>query len=83
MIAALAFTFGYLLGSIPFGLIVYLLAEGYSPTGAAFYTIAVTFALSFLDRQTWMTPRRCWEALTEAYLFGLLHPREDREGREG
>jgi 2-isopropylmalate synthase len=23
-----------------------------------------------------------WEALTEAYLFGLLHPREDREGRE-
>jgi 2-isopropylmalate synthase len=21
-----------------------------------------------------------WEALTEAYLFGLLHPREDREG---
>jgi TRAP transporter 4TM/12TM fusion protein len=51
---------------IPFGLIVYLLARGYSPTGAAFYTIAVTFALSFLDRRTWMTPRRCWEALTEA-----------------
>ena len=51
---------------IPFGLIVYLLAQGYSPTGAAFYTIAVTFVLSFLDRQTWMTPRRCWEALTEA-----------------
>jgi TRAP transporter 4TM/12TM fusion protein len=51
---------------VPFGLIVYLLAQGYSPTGAAFYTIVVTFALSFLDRQTWMTPRRCWEALTEA-----------------
>ena len=51
---------------IPFGLIVYLLAEGYSPTGAAFYTIVVTFGLSFLDRRTWMTPRRCWEALTEA-----------------
>ncbi len=51
---------------IPFGLIVYLLAQGYSPTGAAFYTIVVTFALSFLDRRTWMTPRRCWEALTEA-----------------
>jgi TRAP transporter 4TM/12TM fusion protein len=52
--------------AIPFALIVYLLAQGYSPTGAAFYTIAVTFGLSFLDRQTWMTPRRCWEALTEA-----------------
>jgi TRAP transporter 4TM/12TM fusion protein len=51
---------------IPFALIVYLLAQGYSPTGAAFYTIMVTFVLSFLDRQTWMTPRRCWEALTEA-----------------
>ena len=23
-----------------------------------------------------------WEALVDAYLFGLLHPREDREGRE-
>lgn len=52
--------------AIPFALIVYLLAQGYSPTGAAFYTIAVTFALSFLDRKTWMTPWRCWEALTEA-----------------
>jgi TRAP transporter 4TM/12TM fusion protein len=52
--------------AIPFALIVYLLAEGYSPTGAAFYTIVVTFVLSFFDRQTWMTPRKCWEALTEA-----------------
>jgi TRAP-type uncharacterized transport system fused permease subunit len=52
--------------AIPFALIVYLLADGYSPTGAAFYTIVVTFVLSFLDRATWMTPRKCWEALTEA-----------------
>src|SRR4029450_6029128 len=44
----------------------YLLAEGYSPTGAAFYTIVATFALSFLDRATWMTPRVCVEALVEA-----------------
>jgi len=51
---------------IPFGLIVYLLAEGYSPTGAAFYTIVVTFVLSFLDRKTWMTPRRCWDSLVDA-----------------
>jgi TRAP transporter 4TM/12TM fusion protein len=51
---------------IPFALIVYLLAQGYSPTGAAFYTILATFVLSFLDRQTWMTPRKCWDALVEA-----------------
>ncbi len=51
---------------IPFGLIVYLLAQGYSPTGAAFYTIAATFVLSFLDRKTWMTPKKCGEALVEA-----------------
>ncbi|HET7874208.1 MAG TPA: TRAP transporter fused permease subunit [Methylomirabilota bacterium] len=52
--------------AIPFVLIVYLLAQGYSPTGAAFYTILVTFGLSFLDRKTWMTPRKCWGALSEA-----------------
>jgi TRAP transporter 4TM/12TM fusion protein len=52
--------------AIPFVMIVYLLAEGYSPTGAAFYTIVVTFILSFFDRSTWMTPRKCWDALVEA-----------------
>ena len=52
--------------AIPFVMIVYLLAEGYSPTGAAFYTIVATFLLSFLDRATWMTPRKCWDALVEA-----------------
>jgi len=52
--------------AIPFVMIVYLLAQGYSPTGAAFYTIVATFLLSFLDRATWMTPRKCWDALVEA-----------------
>jgi TRAP transporter 4TM/12TM fusion protein len=52
--------------ALPFALIVYLLAEGYSPTGAAFYVVLVTVALSFLDRATWMTPRRCLEALVDA-----------------
>jgi len=46
--------------------IVYFLAGGYSPTKAAFYVILLTFGLSFLDRATWMTPRRCLEALAEA-----------------
>jgi TRAP transporter 4TM/12TM fusion protein len=51
--------------ALPFVLIVWLLAEGYSPTKAAFYTILATVALSFLDRATWMTPRRCLTALVE------------------
>jgi len=51
--------------ALPFVGIVYFLAAGYSPTGAAFYVIVITFVLSFLDRRTWMTPRRCLEALVE------------------
>ena len=51
---------------LSFVLIVYYLAAGYSPTKAAFYVVIVTFVLSFLDRATWMTPRRCLEALVDA-----------------
>ena len=51
--------------ALPFVLIVWLLVEGYSPTGAAFYTIVATFVLSFLDRATWMTPRKVLAALVE------------------
>jgi TRAP transporter 4TM/12TM fusion protein len=50
---------------LSFVLIVYFLADGYSPTKAAFYVILVTFGLSWLARDTWMTPRRCLEALVE------------------
>jgi TRAP transporter 4TM/12TM fusion protein len=50
---------------LSFAMIVYYLAAGYSPTKAAFYVILLTFALSWLDRATWMTPRRCLEALVE------------------
>jgi TRAP transporter 4TM/12TM fusion protein len=51
---------------LPFLLIVYFLAAGYSPTKAAFYVILVTVALSFLDRSTWLTPRKIGAALVEA-----------------
>ncbi len=51
--------------ALPFALIIWLLVEGYSPTKAAFYTIVATFVLSFLDRSTWMTPRKCLDALVE------------------
>lgn len=51
---------------LPFVLIVYFLVEGYSPTKAAFYVILITIALSFLDRRTWMTPMKIFEAFAEA-----------------
>jgi len=51
--------------ALPFVGIVFFLTVGYSPTKAAFYVILMTVALSFLDRQTWMTPTRCVEALVE------------------
>ncbi|MBI4591441.1 MAG: TRAP transporter fused permease subunit [Candidatus Rokubacteria bacterium] len=51
---------------LPFALIVYFLAWGYSPTKAAFYVILITLALSYLDRSTRMTPRKFAEALVEA-----------------
>ena len=50
---------------LPFVMVVYFLAEGYSPTKAAFYVILLTVALSYLDRRTWMTPTRLVEALVE------------------
>jgi TRAP transporter 4TM/12TM fusion protein len=51
--------------ALPFVLIVYFLAAGYSPTKAAFYVILATVGLSFLDGETAMTPRRCFTALGE------------------
>ncbi len=51
---------------LPFLLIVYFLAAGYSPTKAAFYVILITLGLSYLDRSTWMTPKKFGEALVEA-----------------
>jgi TRAP transporter 4TM/12TM fusion protein len=43
--------------------IVVLLALGLSAFRAVTYAAALAFALSFLDRQSWMTPRRIWDAL--------------------
>src|SRR3989442_3415412 len=60
--------------ALPFLGIVYFLAAGYSPTGAAFYVIVITFVLSFLDRRTWMTPRRCLDALVEGAVSAATIP---------
>ncbi len=50
----------------PFILILLLMAYGYSPSKAAFHTVWFTFLLSFLDRKTWMTPRKLVDALVRA-----------------
>lgn len=43
--------------------IVALMAYGYTPFKAVVYATAVAFLLSFLRRETAMTPRRTWDAL--------------------
>ncbi|MBB2944206.1 TRAP transporter 4TM/12TM fusion protein [Actinoplanes lutulentus] len=53
--------FGYHFSSLV--LIVVLLALGESATRSVVYATLLAGALSFLDRQTWLTPRRAFEAL--------------------
>jgi TRAP transporter 4TM/12TM fusion protein len=48
---------------LPFLIVVSLLAYGYSPSKAAFHTIWVTILLSFLDRATWLTPKKMVDTL--------------------
>ena len=52
-------------------LIVILMALGLSAFRAVLYATVAAFLLSFLDRSTWMTPRRTWEALA-AGAIGVL-----------
>jgi TRAP transporter 4TM/12TM fusion protein len=56
----------------PFLLILYFLAQGYSPTKAAFFVILVTFGLSFLDRKTWMTWTKVRDALVDSAVSAAL-----------
>jgi len=56
----------------PFLLVLYFLAEGYSPTKAAFFVIVATFLLSFLDRKTWMTWEKVRDALFESAVSAAL-----------
>ena len=51
---------GFLL--IPLVAIVYLLIAGYTPLMAAYWGIWVSFFLSWLNRETRLTPRRLMEA---------------------
>jgi TRAP transporter 4TM/12TM fusion protein len=61
--------FGYHFSSLV--LIVVLLALGESATRSVVYATILAAALSFLDRNTWLTPRRAFEALS-AGVRGVL-----------
>jgi TRAP transporter 4TM/12TM fusion protein len=51
---------------LPFILVVALLGYGYSPAKSAFYVVLIIFTLSFLDRKTWMTPKKLIDTLFQA-----------------
>jgi TRAP transporter 4TM/12TM fusion protein len=53
--------FGYHFSSL-FAIVAFM-AVGMSPFRAVVLATALAFVLSFLDRQSWMTPRRIWDAL--------------------
>jgi len=46
---------------IPLILLVVLLVKGFSPFIAAVWAIAGTFLLSFIKKETWMTPKKLFE----------------------
>jgi TRAP transporter 4TM/12TM fusion protein len=52
---------GFLL--VPLAVIIYLLLAGYTPLMAAFYGIIVSYVLSFVNRETRLTPIKVKEAL--------------------
>jgi TRAP transporter 4TM/12TM fusion protein len=60
-VGALLLRFGYHFSSLI--AIVVFMAMGFTPFRAVVYATVLAFLLSFLDRESWMTPRRVWEAL--------------------
>ena len=54
---------GYLL--IPLGIIIYLLIKGFSPEKAVIVSLAAIFGLSFVRRQTSLSPIKLLDALEE------------------
>ncbi len=57
---------------IPFISVIALLAYGYSPSKAAFHSIWIAILMSYLDRRTWLTPKRLVEALCRAMVNAAL-----------
>jgi len=68
-VGKLLLRFGYHFSSLV--AIVVFMAIGMSPFRAVVFATAVAFVLSFLDRQSWMTPRRIWDALATGAVGAL------------
>ncbi len=51
---------------LPFILVVTFLGYGYSPSKSAFYVVLIIWGLSFLDRKTWITPKKLIDTLFQA-----------------
>jgi TRAP transporter 4TM/12TM fusion protein len=51
---------------LPFLLIILFLAIGYSPSKSAFFVVLIILALSYLDRRTWLSPRRILDTLFQS-----------------
>ncbi|WP_434992107.1 TRAP transporter permease [Arthrobacter sp. Ld5] len=60
-VGKLLLRFGYHFSSLV--AIVVFMAMGMTPFRAVVYATILAFALSFLDRESWMTPRRIFDAL--------------------
>lgn len=51
---------------LPIVILFAMLCNGYSPLLACFSTIALCFALSFLKKETWLTPRKLVDTFVDA-----------------
>jgi TRAP transporter 4TM/12TM fusion protein len=51
---------------LPFVLVIGFLAIGYSPSKSAFFVVLIIIGLSYLDRRTWLSPRRILETLFQS-----------------
>ncbi len=47
----------------PLVVLIYFLMKGYSPYRAASFSVLLSFAMSFLSKETMMTPLRLWQTL--------------------
>jgi len=57
---------------LPFILVVTFLGYGYSPSKSAFFVVLVIIGLSFLDRKTFMTPRKILNALFDSAINAAI-----------
>ncbi|OGQ01388.1 MAG: hypothetical protein A2026_15710, partial [Deltaproteobacteria bacterium RBG_19FT_COMBO_46_12] len=57
---------------LPFVLVVTFLGYGYSPSKSAFFVVLVIIGLSFLDRKTFMTPRKILNALFDSAINAAI-----------